>query len=98
MMINQDKIIKTYPVLTKNLKDCDIEEYELGILLVCIDEYKASYKQLAIHEATDDGTEVEYALLNSEEEKDEYKKHIMNLIEEFKNKYNRWDLISLLDV
>lgn len=94
--MNEDKIIKVYPMLTNDLKASNLCEYELGIILACVDEYKNSYKQILIHEASEKGTRIEFLPLVNEKDREEAKNYIVNLIENFKNKYDNWDLSDLL--
>lgn len=96
--MKEDKIIKVYPMLTNDLKASNLCEYELGIILACVDEYKNSYKQILIHEAAEKGTRIEFLPLVNEKDREEAKGYIVNLIEDFKNKYDNWDLSYLLEV
>lgn len=97
-MAKQEKVSKSYLMLTDTLKNNNLPEYELGLILVLADEYKASYKKVEIHNPTSLGTEVDYTILRSEDEKEEYREYLVRILEAFKNKYNRWDLTNILDI
>lgn len=96
--MSQNKIKKIYPMLTSDLQKTNICEYELGLILASIEEYRRSYKQVLVEEATENGTKIEFVAMLDKKEKEQFKNDLIDMIEEFKKKYDGWDILYTLNI
>lgn len=96
--MNQNKIEKIYPMLTNDLKRTNICEYELGLILASFEEYKRSYKQVFVHEATSDGTVIEFVAMLDSEDRNDFKNYLIKIVKEFEAKYDGWNILHTLNL
>lgn len=90
------KIAKEYPLLTSELKEINPCEYELGIILSCKNELDKGYKFESREEVTENGTVLNFVYCEKKEELVSASKIVFNMIDDFKKKYDGWDLAYIL--
>lgn len=91
--INVDKLKvvsfkKIYRGLTKKMRDNIPEEYYFQLFKAILIEGNEGYKHLKILSATNSGTPVKYAPIESEEESEEARASLLALAKEYNEKYN----------
>lgn len=76
-----------YPYVNLELKNNNIAEYEMALLICHIEEIKKGMKVKKIYKTTSKGTLIKYEAIESEKEALEYADKIKNMIDKYNNKY-----------
>ena len=89
-------ISKEYPLLTLELKESNQAEYDLGIIIACKNELEKGFKFVDKHEATDNGTVLDFTNCENKKELVASNEILAGMINDFKKKYDGWDLSYIL--
>lgn len=90
------KLEKEYLMLTSNLKSENPCEYDLGIIIAYTSELERGFKVGYQYEADEEGTKIDFVPFKNQEDISSYEELVLKMAKDFEEKYEGWDIISLL--
>lgn len=90
------KIEKSYPLLTLDLKTTKPCEYELGLIIAYTSELERGFKVGNQYKSDEDGTKIDFVPFENQEDIESYEKLILKMAKDFEQKYEGWDILSLI--
>ena len=90
------KIENSYPLLPLDLKTTKPCEYELGLIIAYTSELERGFKVGNQYKSDEDGTKIDFVPFENQEDIESYEKLILKMAKDFEQKYEGWEILSLL--
>ena len=90
------KIEKSYPLLTLDLKTTKPCEYELGLIIAYTSELETGFNVGNQYKSDEYWTKIDFVPFENQEDIESYEKLILKMAKDFEQKYEGWEILSLL--